>query len=593
MRLRVHDVAGNPLDIAYSPTQLTVPVPISTTTNNITQTTGIITQTTGGVNTLKETTFTGTDPIYMIPNAVGINVKSAIFLTDNVNSGRGGFINQVASGSTFNFISSGINMGAFGNRVQAQAGGVIRFDTRDDGTLTGTPIISMRLNKRGTADTQRLAFAIFEAERTINYFDTEFRLKTLFRDVNAPNTNSTEISKIGASLTIAGVDASSILTVSNRNASNVASDTFVNSTATTDITSTNINLNGAVSTGTNNITQTLTGVISQTGTGTNTVKATNFTGDVGSTGSITLTGALSTFNQTNFTSNPNNDFTKTTISTNYATPVIANTLRVRDIGVVGKSFSFNPNSAVNNFNPFTEAGDSVLYAGTASNQGSVLTLTTWSSTEAGIRIGNHSVNIAFGDTTTQLTAYRDDDVNECEIHSVVNATANPILSATFNLGNFPTATVVGTGANAYHFLAIKLVKGQAYRGVGLYIGTASTNGWEVALYGRGLAPARIAVSALSNSVANTMNYINFTGGPITYTGNSGIGYIGFRCVVASQTQLYMPANTFLNYNNNTMTNGTLNKRAQIALAGSVSFPNPLGSGLAMTNLLSLPYAVLY
>ena len=482
---------------------------VATTTNNITQTTGIISQSGVGTNlmknitlnvdnnflqsgtgiitqsgtittanTLKETTITGTSPIQIIPRqptGADATTRNALVFSDDVaGTGRSGFFLQNAGGT--DLIQFGSNSFIFGNRNTTKPASYIRLDGR--GTINN-PLISFRIEDAGTTASSRIAYAIYDTSVARHFFDNRFDKKISLFDTITPFTASTDITKVGADLTIAGQNASSTLTISNRNASNIASNTFVSSTATTSITSTNINLNGTVATTTNNITQT--------------------------SGRITQTG------------------------------LTANTL-----------------------------------GGITMNSGSLLT---------------------FQDNTTQRSKYDENILNECNIHTLVSGGTRTILQATFNLANATNASLVSAGTGNHFYAAIQFIVGQTYTGIGMYIGTAGT--YDVGLYGGGLSPALLATATGFTSTANQMNYINFTA-PYSATSTT-IGYIAYRTTTAAQTLLYLPANTFLNFGFNTMTNGTLNKRAQSATIaggfGAVGTVIPAGTG--MTNQTLMQYAVLY
>lgn len=213
--------------------------------NNFLQSgTGIITQsgTITTANTLKETVITGTSPITIYPRQPLLadpTTQNALVFSDNpAGTGRSGFFLQNASGS--DLIQFGSNSYIFGNRNTAKPASYIRLDGRGG----SNPLISFRIEDAGTTGISRIAYAIYDNTVAQHNFDNRFNRKVSLFDTITPFTASTDITKVGADLAIAGQNASSTLTISNRNASNVASNTFVSSTATTSITSTNINLNG-------------------------------------------------------------------------------------------------------------------------------------------------------------------------------------------------------------------------------------------------------------------------------------------------------------------------------------------------------------
>ena len=305
-----------------------------------------------------------------------------------------------------------------------------------------------------------------------------------------------------------------------------------------------------------NIIQSGTGIISQSGSGTNNMKG------------ITLNG--------------NDDFTQSGSGIISQTGSGTNLLKDTSItGVLGITGYSNVKTTLDTLSASTTATTGITY-----NAG-----TDTTTIDNNVTITNNKT-LTLQDVTTQKTAFRPDVLNECEINFLVNVgiSLDPVLFATFNLGEQPSA-LVGPGSNIYFFTAIKLVKNEVYKGIGLYIGTVGN--WECALYPRGSNGSRIAITAITASVANRMNYFNFTPGTYTHTGDTDIFYIAYRTTSAAQTNLYAPINTFLNYNNTTAFNGILNKRCQTASSGAASFPATLiGVGTMAANSY-LPYAILY
>lgn len=196
--------------------------------------------------------------------------------------------------------------------------------------------------------------------------------------------------------------------------------------------------------------------------------------------------------------------------------------------------------------------------------------------------------ISYDDGTTQKSKYIDDAFNETDIHGFVNS--KTIRFATFNLGTATNASLVALGSG-YHFItAVRLVKGITYTGIGIYTGTAGS--FQVAMYGAGLTPPRMAFSNSFTTTANTMNYIPFA---IPYpNGTTQIVYASIRTTSATQTVLFLPTNNFHNYGNNTVTNSTFNKRSQYyASTADYSTLGVIPTGLAQINQLQYVYLVLY
>lgn len=201
---------------------------------------------------------------------------------------------------------------------------------------------------------------------------------------------------------------------------------------------------------------------------------------------------------------------------------------------------------------------------------------------------NNQTVITHQDGTSQRSIFTDDILNDTEIHSLMSG--RTILYSTYNLGNATNHvnTVIGTGV---HFcVAVQLVKGQVYSGIGIYTGTVGN--YNVALYNSGFNGLRFAYSISTASVANSMNYIGFL---IPYQAvNTQIAYAIFRTTSGSQTSLYLPANPFLNLNLPNPANGTLNRRSiQYANANDFSTLTAIPAGQAMTNQTLLQYLVLY
>jgi hypothetical protein len=194
--------------------------------------------------------------------------------------------------------------------------------------------------------------------------------------------------------------------------------------------------------------------------------------------------------------------------------------------------------------------------------------------------------ITYGDGTNQSSKYSEDILNDVNAHSFV--AGRTILQSTFNLANSTNASLVAVGSGFHFFVAIQLIKGQTYTGAGFYSGTAGN--WGVALYGSGFQATRYALSTTTASSALSWNYIAFINPYIATT--TEIGFIGLRTTSALQTALYLPANTYLNFGYDGMTNGTFNKRSQY-YANAADFPASIASGAVQINQTQLAYMVLY
>ena len=638
--LQTNNAAGAPFQITFNPTQLSIPVNIDATGNytstngNITLTNGIISQAASitNQNTIKETTITGTSPITIYPRrppSSDASMTNAIVFKDAVAvSGRSGFFLQTASG--LDLINFGVNTFYFGNRNTARASGNIRFDTRNTGTAH---IIQFRIERPGTTATSELVWACDEpTSRNINFLDNEHRLKALFRDTITPFTNYTEISKIGASLTIAGLNASSTLTISNRNASNVASNTFVNSTATTDITSTTINLSatnvnsGALTLasnadltfqGTGKIVQTLfagtnamgpitiyaNGDLTFQGTGRinqNVSTGTNIMRTITQSGTATIDQSLGTtgsnvLKETTFNSNA--DLTQqgtgkivqsATAGTNTLGAITMNSnadLTQQGTGKIVQSAT----AGTNTLGAITMNSNADL---TQQGTGKIVQSATAGTNTLGAITMNNNTSLTYQDGSIQNTAYQETELSDTYFHSKVSG--RNILCSSFNLADNPSAAAfTGLSTTSYFFYPLKVVKNVSYTGVGIFAGTTSTNGWEIALYeGFINNPARLKTTGTVSTTAGVMNYFAFTGGAYVPTATD-IVYVGLRNLLAGQTAYFLPQNNYMSLQNPVvMTNGTLNKRGQ-SCPGSVAFPANLGAGTVMTVNNFLPYIVLY
>ena len=196
--------------------------------------------------------------------------------------------------------------------------------------------------------------------------------------------------------------------------------------------------------------------------------------------------------------------------------------------------------------------------------------------------------IIYDDDTEQRSKYTEETLRETDILSFMSG--RTILLSTYNISNATNHSLVGVSTGIHYFLAIRVIKGYTYSGVGIYTGTAGN--WNCALYESGLQPARRAISSSTASTANSMTYMNFQ---IPYAvGNTRIMYVAIRTTTSSpaQTQLYLPSNTFLNYGNNAMTASTLNKKTQFCSNAS-DFPLTIPSGLTMSLQAFYGYVVLY
>jgi len=193
------------------------------------------------------------------------------------------------------------------------------------------------------------------------------------------------------------------------------------------------------------------------------------------------------------------------------------------------------------------------------------------------------------DGTQNTSKYSEETVRDTDILGFM--VGKNILTSTFNLGNATNTSVVGITVGVNYLVAVRVIKGQTYTGVGFYVGTGGGT-WNCALYDSGLQPARRAITTGAITTSNAMNFQNFTA-PYVAT-STRVMYVGYRTTTSApvQTALHLPSNALLNWGYNTMTNSTFNKRCQnYSLAGD--FPNPIPAGLAMTNQLLLGYIVLY
>jgi hypothetical protein len=194
--------------------------------------------------------------------------------------------------------------------------------------------------------------------------------------------------------------------------------------------------------------------------------------------------------------------------------------------------------------------------------------------------------IEFQDGTRQRSKYTEDIVNDVDMFNfVLGRTA---LTTTFNLGNATNASLVSFGTNFHSYVAVRVIARQVYTGVSFFTGTAGN--WNCALYETGLQPPRRAITASAATTANAFNHQNFT---TPYTApTTRIMMIGLRTTSASQTALFLPANTYLNYGNNVMTNSTFNKRSQ-SYTDPADFPAVIPAGLTQLIQNFHVYIALY
>jgi hypothetical protein len=194
--------------------------------------------------------------------------------------------------------------------------------------------------------------------------------------------------------------------------------------------------------------------------------------------------------------------------------------------------------------------------------------------------------IEYQDGTQQKSKYTEDIVNDVDMFNfVLGRTA---LTTTFNLGNATNAALVGFGINFHSFVAVRVIARQVYTGVSFFTGTAGN--WNCALYETGLQPARRAITTSAATTANAFNHQNFT---TPYTSpTTRIMMVGLRTTSAAQTALFLPANTYLNYGNNVMTNSTFNKRAQ-SYTEPGDFPAIIPAGLTQLIQNFHVYLALY
>lgn len=322
-------------------------------------------------------------------------------------------------------------------------------------------------------------------------------------------------------------------------------------------TSTGINLMEAITLNIdNNLSQSGTGIISQTGTGTNLLKDTSITGVLSITGYPNVKTTLDTIIASSTT-----NITGITYNAGTDTTTIDNNL------IIG-----------NNKSLFMDGATGYIIQGLFTGAENFM---------SNITMNNQTV-IKHQDGTSQRSIFTDDILNDTEIHSLMSG--RTILYSTFNVAGPTniTNTIIGTGV---HFcVAVQLVKGQVYSGIGIYTGTVGN--YNVALYNSGFNGLRFAYSVSTASVANSMNYIDFL---IPYQAvNTQIAYAIFRTTSAAQTSAYLPANAFLNLNLPNPANGTLNRRSiQYANANDFSTLIAIPAGQVMTNQTLLQYLVLY
>jgi hypothetical protein len=189
--------------------------------------------------------------------------------------------------------------------------------------------------------------------------------------------------------------------------------------------------------------------------------------------------------------------------------------------------------------------------------------------------------VQYNDSTTQITAYRERELNDCEILSLESG--KNILCSTFNLGNV-VASYVGSSQNVF-FYAVKLVKNQTYKGIGLIIGTSGSI--TVGLYNKGLSPTLLASSVQTSLAGTGMTFIDFQ---TPYTPTTTDIYYAAYVPVGNINMLYAPNNPYSNHTYGT-TNGTLNLRSQFCTL--TSLPATISASQAMSSQDLIGYVVLY
>ncbi len=216
--------------------------------------------------------------------------------------------------------------------------------------------------------------------------------------------------KTGDVMTFTGNNPSSSFEIYNRTASNVDQRTFRASVSNADISSNAINLVGPTTTdvitqrANSNLIQSGTGIISQLGTGTNALKQTAITT------SFAAGGVNSSFDVTNST----------------------NTNAIY--------FVLNPGAG--SYNSLTQAGDIVFLASGAAQNAKNLTITTWTSAGAGIRLTSSTLRLAGAASMDAITQTANASLTQSGTGIISQTgTGTNALKATDISGNL---TVTGT-----------------------------------------------------------------------------------------------------------------------------------------------------
>ncbi len=270
--------------------------------------------------------------------------------------------------------------------------------------------------------------------------------------------------------------------------------------------------------------------------------------DIGGFGSLNMTSsqlnlsANANINQTNGTQNNLNKTTITTANGVSATP----NLSLVD-SVSGNYTDFLTNSGNGSFNPASNAGNQVIVASGTKNT-EVLELTTWSDTNASVKITNNSVSMGAGSAT-----------------------------------NTPTTSVVCDGTNVIVNPNVKYpdntIQNSAFSGAGNLAGsytntnmTIDANGKITALAnGSSTIPSNLTLNSLTINNGSGTSQPSFgitnnwnTGASISFTGSGGrnVGYLNNAfCAntsirMDSWTQTIPPANASLFECNFTFWNGS-------------------------------------
>jgi hypothetical protein len=211
-----------------------------------------------------------------------------------------------------------------------------------------------------------------------------------------------------------------------------------------------------------------------------------------------------------------------------------------------------------------------------------------------IMLGTASESVQIPNTITFqdgsiMRAYDNRPVSDIDIHNYVVGNKT-ILTSTFSVGESNASMYSAVTANVTRFTPIKLYKGQVINGVGFFPG--NTGNFYVGLYNKGASAARLAVSNVYSSAGNVnkMNYVDFI---TAYTiPTTDIYYLALLQTSSSQNILSTGVSTYIQWQENTLTNGTLNKRQQ-AITGLATLPNPIAAGQVFTLENVVFYLVVY